>query len=342
MKKVSKKILAGAVALTMVGSIPTFALNSEFMENVVSVSEEVSAFANVKDGVYKNVVYTFTGGSGKTKLTCENITVKDGKATATIVIGSGKYPKVTVNGVEYMKENTDETQETSSIFTFPIDSFSTVVTGTTTAMSTTKNIDYTLEISKLGQKEYEKIDLQDGVYTTTVTSNAKMFKIEGCVITVSGESITADITMSGTGYDKLYVGKAADAEADLENGITENIIDYKTDENGKYVFTMPLFAFDEAIEVAAHAVKSGSWFDRELTFSKTDLKPASEETIKMGDVNGDGQVNLQDVLAVLKAALGIEELEDKYKLAADVDGEVGVTLGDVLIILKISLGIMEI
>ena len=39
-----------------------------------------------------------------------------------------------------------------------------------------------------------------------------MFRVVNCVLTSVGGKMQADITLSGTGYDYLYVGTAKDAE----------------------------------------------------------------------------------------------------------------------------------
>ena len=59
----------------------------------------------------------------------------------------------------------------------------------------------------------------------------------------------------------MEVGTKAEAEK-----AEEGLIDYVEDADGAYTFTVPVAALDTELAYAAHAVKSGSWFDRVLTF----------------------------------------------------------------------------
>ena len=55
--------------------------------------------------------------------------------------------------------------------------------------------------------------LEDGRYHVTVESDSGMFKVVDCVLTAVNGEYTATITMSGTGYDKLFVGTGEEAAA---------------------------------------------------------------------------------------------------------------------------------
>jgi len=100
--------------------------------------------------------------------------------------------------------------------------------------------------------------LADGVYTIDVTSSAKMFRVTACELTVADGKMTAVLTLSGTGYKKMYVGTAADAEK-AETGL----IDYAENAEGAYTFTVPVEALDQEL---AYAALGSKWFDRGLTF----------------------------------------------------------------------------
>ena len=108
----------------------------------------------------------------------------------------------------------------------------------------------------------DKNVLADGKYTVEVSSSASMFRVVNCVLTSAGGKMQAEITLSGTGYDYLYVGTKEEAEAASE----EEWISYSVNAEGKYVFTVPVESMDTGIQIAAHAVKSGTWYDRTLTF----------------------------------------------------------------------------
>ena len=59
-----------------------------------------------------------------------------------------------------------------------------------------------------------------------------------------------------------------------------------------------------------------------------------------GDVNGDTEVNILDVIAVNKAILGVALLDDAQKEAADMDGNGTIDAADSLALLKCVLGIV--
>ncbi|MBR2737955.1 MAG: hypothetical protein IKD88_04510 [Lachnospiraceae bacterium] len=134
--------------------------------------------------------------------------------------------------------------------------------------------------------------LSDGTYTTTVTSSAAMFKIVKCELTVVNGQIRAQITLSGTGYDMLYMGTAAAAAGDSANWISpDRTADYTADDGSAKtgtVFTIPVSALDTPISVAAHGSK---WYDRTLTFNSADLQKTSgdDETVQPSDGSSDGK-----------------------------------------------------
>ena len=58
----------------------------------------------------------------------------------------------------------------------------------------------------------------------------RMFKVTDCVLKSTKSGMTAVITLSGTGYDYLYMGTGADA---VEEGESAKWIPYKKDSEGK-------------------------------------------------------------------------------------------------------------
>ncbi|MBQ1399176.1 MAG: hypothetical protein IIY83_01550, partial [Lachnospiraceae bacterium] len=126
----------------------------------------------------------------------------------------------------------------------------------------------------------------DGTYTTTVTSSASMFRVIACVLTVENGQMTARITLSSDGYDKLYMGTAAAAAEDEANWISsDGVYDYTNDsgeEKHGYMFTIPVSALDTGIAVAAHGSK---WYDRTLTFNSADLQSTGSESVVVDPAN---------------------------------------------------------
>ena len=108
--------------------------------------------------------------------------------------------------------------------------------------------------------------LEDGKYHVAVESDSGMFKVVSCLLAVQDGAYTATVTLSGTGYDKLFVGAGEEAAA------AEKHIDYVADINGAYTFTFPVEELDTPIAVAAHSVKKDSWYDRVLTFTTENIE----------------------------------------------------------------------
>jgi predicted small secreted protein len=110
----------------------------KWYDHKVSVSDPILV---VEDGEYTMEV-TMTGGSGKASINSPaDITVKDGKLTATIVWSSSHYEYMTIDDVQYDKVNTDG----NSTFEIPIVSDEDItVKALTTAMSEPHLIEYVL------------------------------------------------------------------------------------------------------------------------------------------------------------------------------------------------------
>lgn len=119
--------------------------------------------------------------------------------------------------------------------------------------------------------------LNDGVYNIDVESDSSMFKVVNCDITVNGGKLTAAVTLSGTGYGKLFIGTGEQAASAAES----EFIPFTEDAEGRYVYTFGLSALDEEIEVAAWSTKKGEWYDRKLIF-KSDKLPESAHNAANG------------------------------------------------------------
>lgn len=111
----------------------------------------------------------------------------------------------------------------------------------------------------------DKNVLDTGKYVVDVdaASASGMFRIVNCVLTSVGGKMQADITLSKQGYDYLYMGTAEEAAKEKNKN---KWISYKIDKEGKYVFTVPVESMNTGVRIAAHGVRSDTWFDRTLTF----------------------------------------------------------------------------
>lgn len=109
--------------------------------------------------------------------------------------------------------------------------------------------------------------LADGTYEITVDSNASMFRVVHCELTVENGTMSAAMTMSGQGYGMVYMGTREEADQDTE----ENFIPFTQDENGGKVFTVPVEALNLEHDCAAWSIRKEKWYDRILIFESAEL-----------------------------------------------------------------------
>lgn len=67
--------------------------------------------------------------------------------------------------------------------------------------------------------------------------------------------------------------------------------------------------------------------------------PIPEEPFLLGDVNGDGAVDSSDALLLLRASMGLAELDEAQLSAGDVNGDGAADTTDALLILRLTLGL---
>lgn len=171
---------------------------------------------------------------------------------------------------------------------------------TTTESATEKETAPQLEVGYEGMKPLTSDSVKEGVYDINVDSSSSMFKITSCNLKVSDSKMTAEMTMSGTGYEYLYMGTAEDAEKADEGNYIPAVL------SGEVVsFTVPVEALDEEIDCAAFSKRKKTWYDRKLVF-RADSLPI--------DAFSEGTLTSIDSLS----------LEDgKYNVKVELDGGSG-------------------
>ena len=130
-------------------------------------------------------------------------------------------------------------------------------------------------------------EIENGVYTITVDSSSSMFKITDCTLAVSDDSMSAVMTMSGTGYLYLFMGTGKEAVSANES----DYISYEETPDGAYTFTVPVEALDEGIPCAAYSKRKEQWYDRTLLF-RADSLP--QEALKNSSFTNPAYLNLAD------------------------------------------------
>ncbi len=107
----------------------------------------------------------------------------------------------------------------------------------------------------------------DGIYDIIVDSSSSMFQVSSCQLSVSMGKMTATMTMNGTGYLYLFMGTGEEAVKLSE----KSYIAFTENENGEYVFTVPVEALDKGIACSAFSKNKQKWYDRTILFRSDSL-----------------------------------------------------------------------
>ena len=126
--------------------------------------------------------------------------------------------------------------------------------------------------------------LNDGEYSITVDSSSSMFTVTDCTLTVADGKMTARMTMGGTGYLYVFMGKG-------ENATEDGYIPFEENPDGTHSFTVPVQGLDMGIDCAAFSRKKEKWYDRTLLF-RADSLPA--EAFAEGTFNTAESLGLPD------------------------------------------------
>ena len=74
---------------------------SKYEADTSGSTGRVDSTTALKDGVYTPDRFTWSGGTGKVRITCNKVTIKNGQAYATLVFSSDHYQYVKANGNTY-------------------------------------------------------------------------------------------------------------------------------------------------------------------------------------------------------------------------------------------------
>ena len=220
------------------------------------------------------------------------LTSVGGKMQAEITLSGTGYDYLYVGTAQDAKKASEDqfigykkNAEGKYVFTVPVESMDTGISFAAHAVKSGKWYDRTLTFKTEGMSKY--VQVSDGSYKINVTSSSSMFKVTNCVLTSKDGNMTAKLTLSGTGYDYLYVGTSAEAAlADKSKWIS-----YVVDENGMYTYTIPVSLLDTGISVAAFSHKNQVWYDRTLTFTSAGMKNLNNNNAINSNNGNNGNTN---------------------------------------------------
>lgn len=254
------------------------------------------------DGIYSTTAET---GASMFKVVGVKLTVKNGKMSAVITLSGEGYDYLymgtatdaathTGNWIKYSGSaayTLDGETKTGRTYEIPVSALDTPLTIASHSERQKKWYDRTVTISSKNLKKTGDIPAEgtpaDGIYSTSAVTGAAMFKVVGTKLTVKNGKMTALITLSGIGYDYLYMGTGADAANHTDQWIKyKGTATYTLDGETKTgrTYEIPVAALDKPITVASHSESHKKWYDRTITFSSKDLK-------KIGDVSTGGNGN---------------------------------------------------
>ena len=220
------------------------------------------------------------------------LTSVGGKMQADITLSGTGYDKLYMGSKEAAASASEDqligysvNAEGKYVFTVPVESMDTGVQIAAHGKKSGKWFDRTLTFKTEGMTKY--VQVSDGSYKANVTSSSSMFKVTDCILTSKNGEMTAKITLSGTGYDYLYVGTSTEAAlADKSKWIP-----YVVDKNGMYTYTIPVSLLDTGISVAAFSHKKQIWYDRTLTFASAGMKNLNNSNSTNGTTGNNGNTN---------------------------------------------------
>lgn len=258
--------------------------------------------SKVPNGIYSGTAET---GAQMFKVVAVELTVKDGDMKAKITLSGVAYDylymgtpeeaaaadkSAWIAGIGTADYTTDDGQtKTGMQYEIPVAALDQPLTVASHSKKQDKWYARTITIASASLKKTSDLPadetnkIADGIYEATAETGAAMFKVVKVKLTAKDGKMTALITLSGAGYNYLYLGTAADAAADKSAWIAskgEGEYTLNGETKTGLQFEIPVEALDQGLAVAAHAVKSGKWFDRTITIASSSLK-------KTGDLPSD-------------------------------------------------------
>lgn len=364
LKRTGAAVLAAAVCFCFTavpaGELPGFASHAETAAAAQNQSSDTaSGAATVKDGTYVPSSFIFTGGTGKVKITCTWVKKSGSETTAEVVFHSAFYTTMTADGKDYSSK-VNESLGTST-FVVPVKvNEPTSVSAVTTRMGAPHAIEYTLNIGlKKGAKVYSSKNsggskssktenssskntsskkyfkngvLRDGTYRVRAWTDQYMFNIQPykggtyAVLTVKNGKMKAKITLTGQGYDYLYLGSTAQAEKAAKS----TWIRYSS-HNNYYSYSVPVKKLNSKFLLAGHSKRENRWYQHKAAFYTSGMVrvsggasvvPKGKNTIKRRSSTGEKSVQTVFHNNHKKDKVS-ESTADRSKSTAKVDSRAG-------------------
>lgn len=221
--------------------------------------------------------FSFTGGTGKVSISCEQVVLKDGQATAEIVFDSPNYTWVKVEGVQYDNQTPGEA---SSVFEIPVNPEGiTEIIAQTTAMSVPHEIEYQLSISISGNvSEDQDANSEEELIEKAQKINLKTTDIEQ-IPEISGLAYSHSINIEYAecfriycyegGYEVIRINDGRNyllipENGEIPEGLSEEYVILKKPLNNIYLVATSSMAMVDSIgalnQVRLTGTKAENWY----------------------------------------------------------------------------------
>ena len=189
--------------------------------------------SKVPNGIYSGTAET---GAQMFKVVAVELTVKDGDMKAKITLSGVAYDylymgtpeeaaaadkSAWIAGIGTADYTTDDGQtKTGMQYEIPVAALDQPLTVASHSKKQDKWYARNITIASASLKKTSDLPadetnkIADGIYEATAETGAAMFKVVKVKLTAKDGKMTALITLSGAGYNYLYLGTAADAAAD--------------------------------------------------------------------------------------------------------------------------------
>ena len=111
-----------------------------------------------------------------------------------------------------------------------------------------------------------RVTAPDGVYSAQVQTDSNLLRFTGCRLTIVNGEMTALLTAKNNNFDHIYLGPAADANADPDGWIRA-----EQNADGACTYTIPIASLDNTIQIATYSAKKKLWYDRKMTIDSQTL-----------------------------------------------------------------------
>ena len=124
-------------------------------------------------------------------------------------------------------------------------------------------------------------ELEDGTYQIEASTDSSMFRFPDCKLIVQNGRMWAIVTMAGSGFDRIYMGKA---EYSATYPPEEDLICYVNNTEGEFAgqytfWPVPISELDKKIQISGRSARKQTWYDHDLILNSATLKKISDELL---------------------------------------------------------------